>query len=156
MFNVMKKIKQLFCLALVFSSLGVYAQTMDIPVSIATDNADHGNLQSVTVISAEPAAAAITSQYLPAVKLSMVSCPNPFTNRTSITCYLPVKGKLTLEIRNMFGETVNTIEDNVEKEGTCSLEVTSEHLRPGIYTALLMLKTSDNVMTKSIRIVCNQ
>ena len=86
----------------------------------------------------------------------MVSSPNPFKDRTLITCTFPETGKFILEIRNMFGETVKNIEDNVGQKGTQTMEVTSEHLKPGIYTAMMMFKTSQNVMIKTIRIVYTQ
>jgi hypothetical protein len=56
----------------------------------------------------------------------------------------------------MFGETVKTIEDNVTQQGDKSIEVSSERFRPGIYTAMVIFKTSKNVMIKTIRIVYNQ
>ena len=86
--------------------------------------------------------------------LTLVSSPNPFTDRTTISCSLPEKGRLTLTIHNIFGETVKTLGDDVEHEGKYSVEVTSEKMRPGIYTAMLSLKTSGGlVLVKTIRIV---
>jgi hypothetical protein len=53
----------------------------------------------------------------------------------------------------MFGETIKSFEINVEQEGCQTMEVTSENLRPGIYTAMLVFKTSDNVTMKTTRMV---
>jgi hypothetical protein len=152
----MKKFALMLCLLFTISIGMIHAQTSQAPASIpGNDNSYTFTLPADPMVTpAAPADLTITPPQ--ADKLTMVSSPNPFTSRTEITCVLPVKGKLTLVVRNMFGETVRTIEENVEQEGTCSMEVTSEHLRPGIYTAILVLKTSDNVMMKTIRIVYNQ
>jgi len=139
-----------------FSIQAIYAQPSQSPVAITgNDNVPEYTL-AVNPILPVVTPAEITSTSPQTDKLTMVSSPNPFTTRTTITCFLPSKGKLMLEIRNMFGETVKTDEQNVDQEGTLNLEVTSERLRPGIYTAVLTLKTSENVMTKNIRIVYNQ
>jgi hypothetical protein len=134
----------------------IYSQTMLLPTVLTAND----NSSNVT-FTADPLLPAATPADIPgtqchADKLTMTSSPNPFVSQTVITCFLPSKGKLMLAIRNMFGETIKTIEDNIEQPGNYSLELTSEHFKPGIYTAMLVLKTGDNVMMKTIRIVCNQ
>ena len=152
----MKKVLFIFCLLSAFSIGVIFAQPSQSPVMInGNDNVSEYTLP-VNPVLPDITPTEMTSTSQPADKLTMVSSPNPFTGRTTLTCVLPSKGKLMLEIRNMFGETVKTDEENVEQEGTRNIEVTSERLRPGIYTAVLTLKTNDNVLTKNIRIVCKQ
>jgi hypothetical protein len=86
-------------------------------------------------------------------KLTMISSPNPFSSRTVITCDFPSQGKAELGIRNMFGESVNTFITTVEQEGPMTFEVNSEHMRPGVYTALLVFKTGEDMLIKTIRLV---
>jgi hypothetical protein len=143
----------MFCLIFAASIGMTHSQITQGPAAIlSSDNISEytstADSDSPDAKTAEPSGS--TSQ---AGKLTMVASPNPFTSSTEITCDLPDKGKLMLGIRNMFGETVKTIEIIAEQEGSQSIEVTSEHLRPGIYTAMLVFKTSDNVMMKTIRIV---
>ena len=152
----MKKITLILCLLFAISIGMIYSQTMQVPAAIVyTDNtSDNLYIGDRVLPDASKAKSNITSHQ--ADKLTMLSSPNPFTNRTMVTCFIPVKGKFVLGIRNMFGETVKTIENIVDREGSYNIEVTSEHLRPGIYTAILVLKTSNDVMMKTIRLVYNQ
>jgi hypothetical protein len=152
----MKKITLMLCLLFVFSMRLLFAQTLHLPL-IIEEKSDKSEYSLVAVASTQvPVPAEMNTTFAALDKISMTSSPNPFTTRTQVTCCLPSKGKLSLGIRNMFGETVKTRESNVEQEGDCVLEVTSENLRPGVYTAILVFKTSDNVLTKTIRIVYNQ
>jgi hypothetical protein len=152
----MKKITWMLCLLFAVSIRMICAQTLQSPAAII-DKAN-GSDYNLAVNSMLPDAtpAEISGTPYQADKLNMISSPNPFTNQTLITCCLPAKGKLTLEIRNMFGETVRSIEDNVEQEGNHSIEVTSDQLRPGIYSAMLIFKTRDNTIMETIRIVYSQ
>ena len=152
----MKKIALMICVLIAFSIGMVHSQTSFGPVAGTTSEYEFNNgvVQGSILpiaIPAELPAAALTVD-----KISMVASPNPFTARTTINCILPAKGKLTLGIRNMFGESVKTLEENILQEGSHLIEVTSEHLRPGIYTAMLVFRTNDDVVIKTIRIVFNQ
>jgi hypothetical protein len=152
----MKKFTLILILLFAVSIRMVFSQTAQYAATItANDNLFDYALSADPMLPdmVQPDLASTTSL---ADKLTMVASPNPFTSRTTINCFLPVKGKLTLEIRNMFGATIKTIEETIDQVGTHSTEVTSEHLRPGIYTTILILKTSDDVLMKTIRIVYNQ
>jgi hypothetical protein len=154
--NAMKKFSLILCLLFAVSVRMIYSQTAQLASGVTlNDNiSDYSLLMEPILPDVVMSDQSIASPR--AEKLTMVACPNPFTNRTIINCFLPVKGKLTLEIRNMFGSTVKTTELNIDQDGTHSIEITSEHLRPGIYTAMLILKTSDDMLMKTIRIVYNQ
>jgi hypothetical protein len=151
----MKQIALTLCLLFTVTIGMICAQPMQPATAIP--GIENGSIYAFSMVPPQPDA--IPASLVPVIKadqLTMVASPNPFTSRTEITFSLPGKGKVILGIRNMFGETVKTIEENADQEGDHSIEVTSEHLRPGVYTAILILKTSDNVMMKTIRIVCNQ
>jgi hypothetical protein len=152
----MKKIALMLCLLFALSIRMIYSQTMELPAAYTGNDDGAGYVFSADPAMPDATPAQLTTASAQPEKLTMNSSPNPFTSATQITCCFPAKGKLILEIRNMFGETVKTITENVDQEGDHSTEVSSEHLRPGIYTAIAVFKTSDNVLTKTIRIVCNQ
>jgi hypothetical protein len=160
--NIILKIKtqpmKTITLYLLFAfTIGVInAQTQQVPVNIAGngEGADYSLTATPPVPDAVPADQVTIPQGTE--QLTMAASPNPFKDRTLITCSFQATGKLTLEIRNMFGETVKSFEDNVAQVGDKSFELTSERLRPGIYTAMLIFKTSKSVMIKTIRIVYNQ
>jgi hypothetical protein len=152
----MKKITLTLCLLFALAIGLINGQTLQVPVNMAglSEDADYSAVPNPQVSGADKADLTSTPQV--ADQLTMTATPNPFKDRTLITCSFPATGKLILEVRNMFGETVKTIEDNVTELGDKSMEVTSDRFRPGIYTAMLIFKTSKNVMIKTIRIVNNQ
>ncbi len=87
----------------------------------------------------------------------MLACsPDPFSGVTKLNWYLPVNGQVLLEIMNMQGEKVETLVDEPEQEGFHSLQVSSIFIRPGIYLARIVLKTNNEQMTRSIKIICYQ
>jgi hypothetical protein len=87
--------------------------------------------------------------------LKLTSSPNPFSGNVKLNWYLPVKGQVLLELRNILGEKLCTIVDEVEQEGNHSLQVSPNFVSPGIYIARIMLKTNTNIMTRSIKMICN-
>ena len=152
----MKRISIVFSLVFTLSAGIIHAQTIQGPAAgIGNDNPMEYNIAAAPAM---PGTARSTEgvELQPSDKLGLVASPNPFTTRTFISCVLPASGKLSLGIRDMFGETVKTFELNVEQEGAQSMELTSDHLRPGIYTAMLVFKTPDNILMKTIRIVCTK
>ncbi len=152
----MNKITLLICLFFALSIRIVVAQSLQAPAVIAGFESESVYPAAIESMISDPAPLVNTNITDLADKLTMISSPNPFTAATMITCFLPVKGKLILAIQNMIGKTVKTYEETIDQEGTHAIEVTSEHLRPGIYTVRLTLKTNDNMMMKTSRIVCNQ
>jgi hypothetical protein len=87
--------------------------------------------------------------------LLLASSPNPFSGNLKLNYFLPDHGHVSLEILNILGEVVTALVDQFEQEGNHSLQVSSVGLRPGIYTARILLRTNSNIMTHSIKIVCN-
>ncbi|MCX6306899.1 MAG: hypothetical protein NT040_18185 [Bacteroidetes bacterium] len=152
----MKKNVLMLCLLFAFSVRMIYAQTSQAPVPLSDIVSESGYAGTSGAMLPDMPRPALPEIQVPADKLTMTSSPNPFTTHTVISCFLKEKGKLTLGIRNMFGETVKTFEDNIEQLGNHTIDVTSEDLRPGVYTAMLVFKTADNVLIKAIRIVYNQ
>lgn len=149
----MKNFTMILCFIFAVSVGTLHSQTSQGPA--ATGSNDPMTGYTLTAGPSSPDAVQPESGGTPSPigKLTMSASPNPFTARTVITCTLPGKGKLAMGVRNMFGETVRTFDLNVEQEGSQALEMTSDQLRPGIYTAMLVFKTADNVLMKAIRIV---
>ncbi|MDP1622244.1 MAG: hypothetical protein Q8M08_07880 [Bacteroidales bacterium] len=152
----MKKNRLIIILWFTLSAGTVNAQTMQLPAVMADNVNSFDNTIAAQTLLSDGVAADQTINTNPADKLNMIASPNPFTSQTVITCYFPEKGKFLLGIRNMFGESVRLIEDYVEQEGNHCVEVTGDNLRSGIYTAMLIFKTKDNVMMKTIRLVYSQ
>lgn len=154
--KVMNRFTLILCLLFVFSIRMMQAQSSQVAAVIPDDNTVTTQPVALNSLLADQAVNGLTGQPRQALRLDMVASPNPFSTRTMITFSLPAKCKLRMEIRNMFGETVKSMEENVDTEGSHSLEISSEHLQPGIYTAMLIVKTDDNMIMSTIRLVYNQ
>jgi hypothetical protein len=154
--DAMKKNMMITGLLLVFSMGNLFAQTGMMPAGLVDDKTESGSI--IPINPAFPEHTTIVLNDVPDSdgKLSVVISPNPFSNHTSFICHLPAKGKLTLKIYNMFGESMMSFEDIIEEEGSHSIEMNSATFHPGIYTAMLVFKTRDNVVMRAVRMVCNQ
>jgi hypothetical protein len=122
-----------------------------IPAHEATGIASAGGEQqsgSITTFPATPASETAADG------LSVGATPNPFISKALITCTLPDKGKLTLGIRNMFGESVKLYEAAVPEAGNWTANLSSESLKPGLYAVTVVFRTADRVMVKTVRIIC--
>ncbi|MFZ4521485.1 MAG: hypothetical protein ACOYNC_07260 [Bacteroidales bacterium] len=149
----MKKISVVLCFLFTVSIRMAVAQTAQVPLPGITHETETGYVYLVKPLLPEavPAETAIRSG--DNGMLTITSSPNPFTSHTLISCNLPEKGKMTLGITNMFGEVVKTFDENIMQAGTQVTDITAENLQPGIYTALLVFRTSDQVLMKVLRIV---
>jgi hypothetical protein len=85
--------------------------------------------------------------------LLLTSSPNPFSGNVQLSWFLPEKGHVLLEIRNILGEMVNTLVDQFEEEGNHSIGFSSSGFRPGLYTARILLRTNNEMMTRSIKMI---
>ena len=89
-------------------------------------------------------------------RMTLESFPNPFSGKTTLTYFIPFKGEVLLVIMNMAGEKIVTLVDHVEQAGSHSLKISSIFLRPGIYLARIVLRGNNNIISKCIKIICNQ
>jgi len=87
--------------------------------------------------------------------LSLSAYPNPFNDHVTISWYSPVNGEVSLLLFNTMGEMVDFFTEKSENRGNHTLELSSASLLPGIYYARIRLKTSNNLMINTIKIVCN-
>ena len=88
--------------------------------------------------------------------ISMHNYPNPFSSNTTIAYSLPFSGKVTIEIRNSMGETVETLVNEIQTAGDHSLKLTSAGLPQGVYTAAIRLSNNANVATGIIKLVVSK
>jgi len=82
--------------------------------------------------------------------------PNPFAGQTTFAYSLPVEGMVIFEIRNMLGNTVKTLENEIQEKGSHLLKFDAASLAPGIYTAIIRLSCNSKEMLRSIKIVNNR
>lgn len=59
--------------------------------------------------------------------------PNPFSQSTEITYYLPESGKVGFKVFNAFGQEVLSIEDNQQDKGNHTLQLNQDMLPAGVY-----------------------
>ena len=74
--------------------------------------------------------------------------PNPYTNFATIVVTNPTASNLTLEVYNMLGEKVQTIENSLKQAGlyTYSFSAKSINLSSGMYFVKLTVGNKTNVI----------
>jgi hypothetical protein len=79
--------------------------------------------------------------------------PNPFINLTTFGYSIPARGRVTLEISSMIGESVSVILDEVQAAGYHSFEFKSSEMGPGLYIATLRLAVGNDLVVKTLKII---
>jgi hypothetical protein len=87
-----------------------------------------------------PQTSGIDSEEVPDGYVLLQNHPNPFSSTTSIKYYLPQKVKVTLEVLDVSGRTIETLIDNVESIGEHTITYDGSKLSSGTY--LYRLRTS--------------
>ena len=75
---------------------------------------------------------------------------------TTFSYELPSDGNVTLSIENILGANVVTLVNGTQTSGTHVFNFDANSLAPGVYTATLQFKSADTVLTRTIKVVCNQ
>jgi hypothetical protein len=65
--------------------------------------------------------------------------PNPFSNKTSISCSLSERSKVQLALYDILGNKVREIYNQEMPEGETRIEFRSDNLHPGIYLARMII-----------------
>jgi PKD repeat protein len=81
-------------------------------------------------------------------KATLLNYPNPFNGSTTISYNISTSSAVELDVYNLLGVKVATIEGGTKASGNCTLEWNAQHLSEGIY--LLQLKANDQLITKKI------
>jgi PKD repeat protein len=81
-------------------------------------------------------------------KVTLSNYPNPFNGTTTISYGIFTSSRVELEVYNLLGVKVASIEAGSKAPGNYTLEWDAQHLQEGIY--LLQLKANDQVVTKKI------
>ncbi|MCX6251583.1 MAG: cohesin domain-containing protein [Bacteroidetes bacterium] len=89
-------------------------------------------------------------------KMTLKNQPNPFSNYTMIEYTLPFDGKVILEVRNLVGQTVKTLVNEMQTSGTHSLRFDSGSLVSGVYTATIRLNSNNNSAIRTIKLFNNR
>jgi hypothetical protein len=88
-------------------------------------------------------------------RLALSASPNPFEGMVIRIKYsLPLDGIVSFEIVDMRDEIVATIADHDEIAGDYTKEIALNQHMSGIFAARIILKTSDNLMGNTIKIIC--
>jgi hypothetical protein len=85
--------------------------------------------------------------------LILKNYPNPFDSYTTISYSLSFDGKVTLTIRNLNGQLLKTIVNEMETKGDYNVNIEDWGLQSGVYVVSLTLKSSDNELYRTIKVV---
>ncbi|MCX6270443.1 MAG: T9SS type A sorting domain-containing protein [Bacteroidetes bacterium] len=79
--------------------------------------------------------------------------PNPFSDYTDISYYLPEKGKVSLVITDLLGRTLLTAVDAVQDAGLKKEIIQLNSLAPGIYQYTLKVKGDTRDFSKTMQMI---
>ena len=88
--------------------------------------------------------------------LNLKASPNPFSENTGLTWFVPAKGDVSLEITNMTGEKIATIVHEIEEPGQHSCRLSGSGLKKGIYVARVSLRTDSKLLFGTIKLACTE
>jgi hypothetical protein len=68
-------------------------------------------------------------------QFSMYNFPNPFKGNTEIVYTIPVNGKVSLVLTDIYGKTISVLTDAIQDAGTYTVTVNPSQLNlaPGVY-----------------------
>ncbi len=117
-------------------------------------DADFLVFDATLVIDIPSTSALGTGVNLATENLEFTTYPNPFKGTTTLNYTLPVDGQVIIEVYNLVGSKVIVAVDETQSAGNYTLRLDANNLQPGIYTAILILKNSDNtVTTRAIKMI---
>jgi hypothetical protein len=88
--------------------------------------------------------------------LDLSNFPNPFSDMTTIEFTMPVEGSAEVNIFNLLGNKVGTISDPDNYEGIHTLYFKAGSLAPGIYIYSVTVKTSDDVIMQTGKMIISR
>jgi hypothetical protein len=119
--------------------------------------ADANNIviDNATLVIDIPSTSALgTGVSLSTENLEFTNHPNPFKGSTTLEYTLPTDGQVIIEVYNLVGSKVKVAVNETQSAGTYSLKLDASNLQPGVYTAILKLKNSDDtVTTRAIKMI---
>ena len=88
--------------------------------------------------------------------LTLSNRPNPFNGSTIINYELPFDGNVSIEIYNYLGSRVKSLVSEQQLKGNHSLKLDAGSLPAGVYMATLIVKSENNEMVRTIKLICNR
>ena len=123
---------------------------------IATESGMYFVIVTLNGCSSEPSEAVDIivgiEEYQP---VSFSFYPNPFNNYTTISYILPFEGTVTLEISSILGNIVTVPVSETQTQGGHMVKFDTNALPSGVYTARLRLKSANNELIRTIKLINN-
>jgi hypothetical protein len=85
--------------------------------------------------------------------MELSNYPNPFNESTTLRYTMPVEGSALIEVYNLTGTHITTIKDADHSEGTHTFEFKAGSLAPGIYIYTVTVKTSDDIIRQTGKMI---
>ena len=82
--------------------------------------------------------------------------PNPFAGQTTFSYYQPVEGDVTIQIFDMMGNLVRSVEKPAANEGQHDFLFNAAGFAPGVYLYVLTLATSDDTLMQTGKMIINK
>lgn len=76
--------------------------------------------------------------------------PNPTNGTTSIDYYIPERGNVTMQIVNILGQVMDTPVNDVQMQGTHTVNIDANRIAPGIYYYSLTFEGKETLVKKMV------
>jgi hypothetical protein len=82
--------------------------------------------------------------------------PNPFSNSTDISYYIPEVSDVNLRIYDLRGQMIKELVNSNQSQGEHSLNFSSENLSDGVYMLSIIVKSKNNHFHKTKLMLLSQ
>lgn len=136
------------------SAEGIQFSLANDPLNELADG-DFNVVENASLIIDIPSTSALGIQNnLAADNVAFSNHPNPFKGTTTLTYDIPVDGQVVIEVYDLVGNLVKTVVNENQPAGAYTLQFRANDLQPGLYTAVLKLKSADDkVVTRAIKMI---
>lgn len=110
-------------------------------------------LNIITITNVNPENKEFDSEKNP---LKFYAYPNPFKDEITFSYISPESGKIIIEIRNTFGELIDSYTNYITNKETQYQTLRLNPIIPGIYAARIIYITNKGFISGTIKIICNK
>ena len=137
--------------SLAFSTAGISAGTYQTMMKVRTNDPENPEFQiPITLTVADIVPNEGVEEVPGQISLSQ-NYPNPFNPATNISFTLPVASEVTLEVFDMLGQKVATLEKGKKQAGKHSISFDASNLSSGVY--MYRLQTPSKIMGRQMVLI---
>jgi len=88
--------------------------------------------------------------------LELTNHPNPFSSSTKVSYSIPATGRVVLELRNLLGQTLETLLNQSQSAGNHTLMIDTDKFPKGVYSLVIIYTGTEGEERRMDRLVVKQ